>query len=109
MAVSISLMFGRLGGVAGSNTVAFLLDNQCETSFYLGGSLLLGNIRRALRFIVFISSIYSIPKESDFIVFSLSSAAMSALAFFIPKKHPNYSHSSEVRPKNDCENVTTHI
>lgn len=43
MALSISLMFGRLGGVAGSNVAAHLLYNHCETTFYLSGSTLLSN------------------------------------------------------------------
>lgn len=42
MAISISLMFGRLGSVVGSNMVAFLLDDYCESTFYLSGSVLLG-------------------------------------------------------------------
>lgn len=42
MAMCISLMFGRLGGVVGANTVALLLDNHCQSAFYLSGSSLLG-------------------------------------------------------------------
>lgn len=42
MAVCISLMFGRLGSVVGANTAAVLLDNHCETVFYLSGSTLIG-------------------------------------------------------------------
>lgn len=42
MALSISLMFGRLGGVAGSNAAALLLDNYCEATFYISGASLLG-------------------------------------------------------------------
>lgn len=42
MAISISLMFGRMGCVIGANTVALLLDDNCETSFYLSGSILIG-------------------------------------------------------------------
>lgn len=42
MALSISLMFARLGGVIGANTAAYLLENSCETTFYLSGSILLG-------------------------------------------------------------------
>ncbi|XP_055304610.1 synaptic vesicle glycoprotein 2B-like [Sitodiplosis mosellana] len=37
MAICISLMFGRLGSVFGSNLTALLLDNNCETAFYLSG------------------------------------------------------------------------
>lgn len=43
MAISLSTMFGRLGGVAGTNTVAFLLNNYCESTFYLSGLILIGN------------------------------------------------------------------
>lgn len=41
MAVSISLMFGRLGSVAGSNLTAVLLDASCENAFYLPGCSLI--------------------------------------------------------------------
>lgn len=42
MAVCISLMFGRLGGVVGSFTAASLLDNNCETAFYISASTMIG-------------------------------------------------------------------
>ncbi|XP_055587481.1 synaptic vesicle glycoprotein 2B-like [Uranotaenia lowii] len=42
MAVCISLMFGRLGSVAGANMVGFLLDTQCEVTFWISGVSLLG-------------------------------------------------------------------
>lgn len=42
MAVCISLMFGRLGCVVGAYTAALLLENQCETVFYLSGSTMIG-------------------------------------------------------------------
>ncbi|XP_031639091.1 synaptic vesicle glycoprotein 2B-like [Contarinia nasturtii] len=38
MAICISLMFGRLGSVFGANIAALLLENHCETVFYLSGS-----------------------------------------------------------------------
>ncbi|XP_055325164.1 synaptic vesicle glycoprotein 2B-like [Sitodiplosis mosellana] len=41
MAMSISLMFARLGGVTGANAAALLLDDYCEISFYLPGSILI--------------------------------------------------------------------
>lgn len=44
MALSISLMFARFGGVAGSNAAALLLDNYCETTFYLSGSVVTGGM-----------------------------------------------------------------
>lgn len=43
MAMSISLMFARLGGVTGANAAALLLDDYCEISFYLPASVLIGN------------------------------------------------------------------
>lgn len=36
----MSLMFARLGGVVGSNLAAFLLENYCESAFYLSGACL---------------------------------------------------------------------
>ncbi|XP_031629386.1 synaptic vesicle glycoprotein 2B-like [Contarinia nasturtii] len=38
MAICISLMFGRLGSVVGANIAALLLDDHCETVFYLSGT-----------------------------------------------------------------------
>lgn len=35
-------MFGRLGGVVGSFVGATLLDNHCETAFYLSGVTIVG-------------------------------------------------------------------
>lgn len=42
MAVCISLMFGRSGGVVGSFVTASLLDNHCELAFYLSASTVSG-------------------------------------------------------------------
>uniref|UniRef100_A0A182VKS7 Major facilitator superfamily (MFS) profile domain-containing protein n=2 Tax=Anopheles merus TaxID=30066 RepID=A0A182VKS7_ANOME len=42
MAVCISLMFGRLGSVVGANIVGFLLDSQCELTFWISGISLIG-------------------------------------------------------------------
>uniref|UniRef100_A0A182WUB9 Major facilitator superfamily (MFS) profile domain-containing protein n=1 Tax=Anopheles quadriannulatus TaxID=34691 RepID=A0A182WUB9_ANOQN len=42
MAVCISLMFGRLGSIVGSNLVGFLLDTHCELTFWISGLLLVG-------------------------------------------------------------------
>lgn len=42
MAVCISLMFGRLGGVVGSNITALLLDSHCELAFYVPAASLIG-------------------------------------------------------------------
>lgn len=41
MAVCISLMFGRLGSVFGSNLVGLLLDSHCQVTFALSGVTLL--------------------------------------------------------------------
>lgn len=41
MGVSLSLMMGRLGGVFGSNVVAILIEDHCETTFYLAGVTLI--------------------------------------------------------------------
>ncbi|KAG5667890.1 hypothetical protein PVAND_015856 [Polypedilum vanderplanki] len=41
LAMSISLMFGRLGSLVGGNIVGFLLDQYCETAFTLSGGVLL--------------------------------------------------------------------
>lgn len=40
MAVCISLMFGRLGSVFGSNLVGLLLDSHCQVTFALSGATL---------------------------------------------------------------------
>lgn len=37
----MALMFGRLGGVSGSNIVANLLNDNCEIAFYVSGSSLI--------------------------------------------------------------------
>lgn len=42
MAICISLMMGRMGSVVGTNVVAYLLDDHCESVFILSGSSLLG-------------------------------------------------------------------
>lgn len=42
MAICIALMFGRLGSVVGSNIVALLLDDHCESAFYLSGASVIG-------------------------------------------------------------------
>lgn len=43
MAICISLMFGRLGSMVGSNVIALLLQNQnCEMTFYSSGLSLIG-------------------------------------------------------------------
>lgn len=43
MAMSISLMFARFGSTTGSNVAALLLNDHCEVTFYLAGSILIGN------------------------------------------------------------------
>lgn len=49
MALSISLMFARFGGVVGSNTAALLLESNCESTFYLSGSVLIGKYQFVLK------------------------------------------------------------
>lgn len=44
MAICMALMFGRLGSVVGANVVALLLNDHCETAFYLSGSTIIGKI-----------------------------------------------------------------
>lgn len=45
MAISLSLMCGRLGSIFGSNIVGIFLDNYCESTFlFAGGALILGCI-----------------------------------------------------------------
>lgn len=44
MAVSISMMFGRLGSAFGANIVAYLLDSNCQCAFYMAGISLIGKI-----------------------------------------------------------------
>ncbi|XP_055298707.1 synaptic vesicle glycoprotein 2B-like [Sitodiplosis mosellana] len=61
MAISISLMFGRLGSIAGSNTAAILLDDHCEAAFYLSGLLTIA--MGVLAF--FIPNIHKRVKNSD--------------------------------------------
>lgn len=41
MATCCIYMFGRLGGVVGSNLVGLLLDNNCTTIFYTHAILLI--------------------------------------------------------------------
>lgn len=53
MAMCISLMFGRLGGVVGANVAALLLDNHCQSAFYLSGSSLLGKLQWNLELFFF--------------------------------------------------------
>lgn len=42
MAVSISLLFGRLGAVTGSNLTALLIENHCDSVFLLTAFSLIG-------------------------------------------------------------------
>lgn len=47
MAICIALMFSRLGSVFGANGSAILLDDHCETVFYVSGLTLLGNLHES--------------------------------------------------------------
>lgn len=51
MAVSMSMMFGRLGSAIGANFVAVLLDNYCEVAFYMSGISLIGNCIYVYRYV----------------------------------------------------------
>lgn len=44
MAVSISLLFGRLGAVTGSNMTALLIENYCDALFLLSGISVIGKL-----------------------------------------------------------------
>lgn len=44
MAVCIGFMFGRFGGVAGTNFSAYLIGSRCESAFYVPGFALFGNL-----------------------------------------------------------------
>lgn len=41
----MSMIFGRLGSVVGSNLIAYLLNKQCEIAFYLSGSSVIGELK----------------------------------------------------------------
>lgn len=41
LAMSLSLMFGRLGSLVGGNVAGYLLEEYCETSFTLSGAVML--------------------------------------------------------------------
>lgn len=77
MALSISLMFGRLGACAGSSIVAHLLYTHCESTFYLSGSTLLGNY-------LILFSHYELSNFKNCLFFF---TVMGILAFFIPNIH----------------------
>lgn len=99
MAVSISLMFARLGGVAGSNAGAFLLDNYCESAFYLSGSVTAGNIilNNIVDVLYFLNNI--------FLFFQFS--AMGVLAFFIPNIHMRVNDIVLMRSENRLSIIST--
>lgn len=45
MATCLILMFGRLGGVGGSNFVGLLLDVNCDLMFFLYSGLILSEFQ----------------------------------------------------------------
>lgn len=79
MAVCISLMFARLGGLVGAYVVSILLESQCQILFELSGSLLIGKPRGKSRYSI--QSLYSINKI--IMIFTVS----GILSYFIPKIH----------------------
>jgi MFS family permease len=40
MAISTTMLFGRLGGLAGGNVASYLLEDNCNWTFSVGGLLL---------------------------------------------------------------------
>ena len=49
MAVSLSLMFGRLGSIVGNLMFGSLLESACPATFYALGGVLIGKARCVLR------------------------------------------------------------
>lgn len=47
MAVSLSLMFGRLGSIVGNLMFGSLLETACPATFYALGAVLIGNVMSA--------------------------------------------------------------
>lgn len=41
MALTLAMMLGTIGSVAGNNMAGLLINNSCEVMFYLFGSLLI--------------------------------------------------------------------
>lgn len=87
--MSISLMFGRIGSVFGSNAAAFLLDDHCEVTFYLSGSILLGEYFLKLLFL------QNVNKTFLF----LSFVVIGVLSFFIPNVHKRVTKSEHDQSK----------
>lgn len=79
MAVSISMMFGRLGSAFGTNIIAFLLDRNCQVAFYVSGISLIGEIQW-----LFIA-IESFLKKLNLITVA------GVMTFFIPNIHQKVS------------------
>lgn len=50
MAVNVIMMFGRFGGVIGSNVTAILLENYCEYAFYLPGAVFSGEFYQIFQY-----------------------------------------------------------
>lgn len=67
-------MFGRFGSIAGSNFVAFFLDNHCESAFLVPSTILIS------KFIIILVN-FMISKKN----FNFMFTVCGVLAFFIPK------------------------
>lgn len=93
----ISLMFGRLGGVVGANVAALLLDNHCQSAFYLSESSLLGKLQWNLK-LCFFGEFFE--THLNYISFTV----IGVLAFFIPNIHKKVSKSNEVQ---NCARLST--
>lgn len=76
MGLCVSLMFGRLGAVSGSYIVAILLNDYCESTFYLSGSSILGKVVRFPEFSVLLFNVF---------LNYIPTVACGFLAFFLPK------------------------
>lgn len=87
MAICISLMFGRLGSMVGSNVIALLLQNQhCEMTFYSSGLGLIG--KDSIFHFNQIDNLYQyvhVLNRKFQLIFLFLVASM--LAFFIPNIH----------------------
>lgn len=90
MAICVTLMCSRLGGVVGAIVTAVLLDNHCPSVFYISGISLAGKwmtIKILVYAILYIDFFYN------------TGAAM--LTYFIPKIHekPDTSENNGMRPR----------
>lgn len=55
MAVSVALMFGRLGSIVGSSAVGLLLDVNCTATFYIYTCFIIGKYETKQSFFTYIN------------------------------------------------------